>query len=284
MAEPTEEGFLPTFMKHVVAISLLDAKKGLEGDDLSCSDYDPRHILFSSFVVSVQKIWFLITAGHILKNIDTRIQSGRRIVKARIIDSFQDKQDFTSLPFDFDGAPKVPIYSSVDGVDYGAILLEPFYVRALFAGGTRAFDEKEYEDCPDEADKYFLLGFPTEARNIDHKYDESGGNVGIDIGCPLIPIQRIDKPPSALQSGERRFYAKVPVIEGNRCAENGTMTDIAGMSGGPIIAVKKNRSGIIRYWIVAVQSGWLRSERVLAACYLEPFINALAKAVERLKP
>ncbi len=275
---------MPTFMKHVVAISLLDAKKGLEGDDLSCSDYDPRHILFSSFVVSVRKIWFLITAGHILKDIDTRIQSGRRIVKTVLIDYFQDGQDSPPVPFDFDGAPKIPIYSSEDGVDYGAIMLKSFYANTLFAGGTRAFDEKEYEDCPDEADKHFLLGFPTEARRIDHEYDESGGNVGIGIGCPLIPIQRIDEPPLALQSGEKRFYAKVPIIEGNPCTENGKMTDIDGMSGGPIIAVKKNSSGIIRYWIVAVQSGWLKSERVLAACYMEPFINALAKAVERLKP
>ncbi len=161
--------------------------------------------------------------------------------------------------------------------------MKTFYVRSLLAGGTRAFDEKEYEDSPDKADKYFLLGFPTQARKINHTYSEIGGNISIDIGCPLIPIQPVDDPPAELQSRKRRFYAKVPTIKGNRFAEDGRMTDIDGMSGGPIIAVKKIDSEKIRYWIIAVQSGWLKSERILAACYMEPFINALRGYVKRLK-
>lgn len=282
MVEGLEQGLLPIFMRHVVALSLLDAEREFEQDNLPL-DYQPGHILFSAFVVSVQNIWFLITAGHILRDIETRIKPRRRIVKARLIDSLQNSQNKESIPFDFDDAPKAPIYRKEEGIDYGIIMLRPGYVRLLLAGGTRAFDEKEYENPPGKADKYFLLGFPSQARKIDHTRREGGGNITIDIGCPLVPIQPVDDPPAELQLTEIRFYAKVPIIKGNRYAEDGKMTDIEGMSGGPIIAVKKISSGEIRYWIIAVQSGWLKSERILAACYMEPLINALRGCVKRLK-
>lgn len=282
MVEGTKQSFLTIFMKHVVCLSLLDVKKEIEEDDPSF-ERQPGHILFSSFVVSVQNIWFLITAGHVLKDIEKRIKLGRRIVKTRIIDSFQNSKNTMSMPFDFDDAIKIPIYKSEDGIDYGAIMLKAFYVRSLLAGGTRAFNEKEYEDIPDKADKYFLLGFPTQAMEVKQTYSEIGGNVSIDIGCPLIQIHPVDDPPAELQKKEKRFYAKVPIIEGNRSAKDGKLTDIEGMSGGPIIAVKKIDSEIIRYWIIAVQSGWLKSENILAACYMEPFINALQKCIKKLK-
>lgn len=282
MVEGLERGLQPIFMRHVVALSLLDAEREFEEDSLPL-DYQPGHILFSAFVISVQNIWFLITAGHILRDIETRIKSGRRIVKARLIDSLQDNQNKMSIPFDFHDAPKAPIYREEEGIDYGVILLRACYVRLLVAGGTRAFNENEYKDLPGKAEKYFLLGFPSQARKINHTRRELGGNITIDIGCPLLPIQPVDDPPAELRLTEKRFYVKVPIIPGNRYAEDGIMTDIDGMSGGPIIAVKKINSGEIRYWIIGVQSGWLKSKRILAACYMEPLINALQGCIKRLK-
>jgi len=282
MGEQPGQGLLPILMKHVVALSLLDSEEELE-EDILTPDYQPGHILFTSFVVSVQKIWFLITAGHILKDIETRIESGRKIVKARLIDSFQDNQHAMSVPFDFDDAPKIPIYRKEAGIDYGAIMLKPFYVRSLLASGTRAFDEKEYESFPDKADKYFLLGFPSQARKIECASREAGGKISIDIGCPLLPVQPLDNPPVELQLIEKRFHARVPIIKGNRCAEDGSMTDIDGMSGGPVIAVKRINAEEIRYWIIAVQSSWLKSKRILSACYMGPFISVLRGGINRLR-
>ena len=282
MAKGKEEGLLSSVMKHLVAVSMLDIPKNIDEGDSSL-EFQPSNILFSSFIVCVNKIWFLITAGHILKDIEDRIQSGRKIVRARLVDSFQDNNNSNSIPFDFVEAPKIPIYSEEDGIDYGAIMLRNFYVRSLYADGSRAINEKENENIPDKADKYFIVGFPTQARNIESTSNENGGIINIDIGCPLIPIQPVDEPPIELKMKEKRFYARVPIIEGNRYAKDGRMTDIDGMSGGPIIAVKQIDSNTIRYWIIAIQSGWLKSKRILAACYMKPFIKALQGGIKKLR-
>ena len=58
------------------------------------------------------------------------------------------------------------------------------------------------------------------------------------------------------------------------------LTDIDGMSGGPIFAIKWIDSQNIRYWVVAVQSSWLRSERILAACPILPLVNAIEQSID----
>lgn len=282
MAKEKKEGLLPSIKKHLVAVSMLDIPNNIDEGDSSLY-LQPSNIIFSTFIVCVNDIWFLITAGHILKYIEDRIQSGRKIIRSRLVDSFRDSQNINSIPFDFVEAPQIHIYSDEDGIDYGAIMLRNFYIRSLFADGSRAINEKENESPPDKADKYFLLGFPTQARKIESTLNENGGKIIQDFGCILTPIQPVYKPPIELQKKEKRFYAKVRIIKGNPYAKDGIMTDIDGMSGGPIIAVKKVDSKTIRYWVIAVQSGWLKSKRILAACYMKPFIKALQGGIKKLK-
>jgi hypothetical protein len=51
---------------------------------------------------------------------------------------------------------------------------------------------------------------------------------------------------------------------------------MAGFSGSPIIGFKLNPDGQMKYWLVAVQSGWRRDLRVVA----RPLWTAIAEAIE----
>ena len=73
MAKGKEEGLLSSVMKHLVAVSMLDIPKNIDEGDSSL-EFQPSNILFSSFIVCVNKIWFLITAGHILKDIEDTLK------------------------------------------------------------------------------------------------------------------------------------------------------------------------------------------------------------------
>ena len=42
--------------------------------------FDPRAFSVSTFVISVRNVWFLITAGHVLRDVERRLKDGRQIV------------------------------------------------------------------------------------------------------------------------------------------------------------------------------------------------------------
>jgi len=84
MATPTDNsvlpsGFLEAFCRHVVSLSWLDAKIEPDGPVHDTDAYDLKAFSVSAFVISVRHIWFLVTAGHILRDLDERLQAGRRM-------------------------------------------------------------------------------------------------------------------------------------------------------------------------------------------------------------
>jgi len=58
---------------------------------------------------------------------------------------------------------------------------------------------------------------------------------------------------------------------------NGTsVLDIDGMSGGPVYGVKKV-NGDLKYWVIGIQSGWYRTQRVACFCLLAGFLLELKR-------
>ena len=143
----------------------------------------------------------------------------------------------------------------------------------------RPLTEKALTGYPKDADVHFLVGFPRQARNVAVSSFRADGNVAVEIGAPLLPVYQVAEPPNVLRSKFERFYAKVPITRGKVDGEDVILDDIDGMSGGPIFAVKEI-DGRFRYWAIAVQSGWARQSRVLAACYTAPLVYALKKMID----
>lgn len=269
---------LAKLVKHVVCLSWIDVRTEPLGLGNQESDYDPAAFAISGFVITVRSIWFFITAGHILQDLKSRLRVGRRIMKSRLFADLASKKTSQAVPFTLGDTPQW--YINSEGVDYAVIPLRPGFVRPLIADGILPLTETSWNDCPDKADDYFLLGFPSQAKTVSIASNGIKGTVNISVGCPLLPIFPVSDPPSTLKCSNARFYAKVPIVGGIVQGIQTKLTDIDGMSGGPIFAIKWIDSKNIRYWVIAVQSGWLRSERTLAACPILPLVNAIEQSID----
>ncbi|MFC1761060.1 hypothetical protein ACFL6U_03160 [Planctomycetota bacterium] len=269
---------LARLVKHAVCLSWVDVKSEPDGDGGKESDYSPQAFAVSAFVVSIRGIWFLVTAGHILKDLQSRLSSGRRILKSRLFAGLTSTPSSESIPFNLGDAPQW--YICEDGMDYAIIPFRPAFVNPLIADGVIALNKIHWTNYPDNNGEYYLLGFPTQAQKLSITSSGDTGNVNIQVGCPLLPVFPVSDPPEALKQKHERFYAKVPFAKGMVDDPNVPLTDIDGMSGGPIFVLKWIDDSNIESWVFAVQSSWLKSSRILAACPILPLTNAIEKSID----
>jgi hypothetical protein len=270
---------LSILIKHIVCLSWIDVKSEPDSFGNKQSDFAPDAFAVSTFVVSIKNIWFLVTAGHILKDLQSRLDSGRRIFKSRLFAGLISPPSSESIPFNLEDTPRWYIYE--DGLDYAVIPLRPAFVNPLIADGIIALNENHWKDYPEEDGEYVLLGFPSQAQDISITSSGEKGNVNIVLGCPLLPVFPVSDPPEVLKRQHERFYAKVPIAKGMTDDPNVKLTDINGMSGGPLFVIKWINNNNIEYWLVAVQSGWHKPTRILAACPILPLINGIANSIDK---
>ncbi|HTQ39188.1 MAG TPA: hypothetical protein VMJ32_09165, partial [Pirellulales bacterium] len=231
---PSADRLLDTLCQHLISLSWIDS--GKESSDPGSSD-DLKAFSVSAFVISVRNIWFLVTAGHIINDIESRRQNGRKIISARLIDGIGSSKSFPSIPFDLDNCHCWSIYEQ--GLDYALIPLLPLYTKQLIAGGVQALDEGAWREVPNDLNGYFLIGFPTQVQTIRIDGNGQSGIVNVELNTPLLQVFPVYDPPEELKKVNDRFYAKVPVIQGEAGGRHSMLTDIDGMSGGPLFGVKQ---------------------------------------------
>jgi hypothetical protein len=201
----------------------------------------------SGFVVSVRGAWWLITAGHILGGIQRALESRYR----------------QPVPFVFERATIFVL--GEDDLDVGVIYLPPYYADQLAANKVRPMDEEIFSaPWPGAFDWYALLGFPSALQ-------ERLGEATVSRACVYLPVTRTTSPPPELVKPLERFYGVVELDDSDP-----QLTTLDGMSGGPLIAFTQKSDSELRMWIVAVQSGWHRPTRTIAACFLEPLLRFMA--------
>ena len=98
---------------------------------------------------------------------------------------------------------------------------------------------------------------------------------------PFLPLRRTTDPPHVLRTTTERFYAHVPWVEAPPEHAELELDDIAGMSGGPIFAVRNPDSNAAEYWLIAVQSSWLPGRRVLAGSFMETIAREINCWIDR---
>lgn len=220
----------------------------------------------SGFVMKARGIWFLVTAGHVLDGIDHERSEGIKLGSFRLWDGWApEARDRPYLPFGFDGAAKLRL--NRDGLDYGLIELRPYYVKSLEANGIVPVGEESYEKSwPADFHGYAMIGVPGRTVALD-RHGECA--VKFTQSVCAIHLAELKEPPQELVKPFHRFYARLLIPEHSpEWEEMGA--DIRGMSGGPVIGVRRDGNKL-QYWIVAVQSGWLESRRIIAACYFQQF-------------
>lgn len=182
------------------------------------------------------------------------------------------------IPFDYDNARQIAIHDEENGFDYGVIYLRDYYRKLLENNGVEPITEEAWlKNAPKVADCYvlFMLGVPSELVKTSIVGDTSVTNkevTGWDY--TLLKIDSIDNPPETIQKPDPRLYGEIASIT------NGAPESIKGMSGSPIFGLIQDDDSQFRYWVVAIQSGWLREKRIIAACPITTFALWLSTELE----
>lgn len=111
-----------------------------------------------------------------------------------------------------------------------------------------------------------MLGLPEELAS--NQISESGEAM---VEPVIMSVLKIENPPKGVPvTREPQFVGQID--------NEPLLKSIVGMSGGPIFGVKFGPPA--RYWIVALQSVWLSTSRVVVGCQLPLLARLLTEHME----
>jgi len=180
-------------------------------------------------------------------------------------------EHFKPIPFVYEDHKRVHAFDK-DTIDCALIALTYLEEKLLEANGRVPFSFQGQLERPwDEYDGFAILGFPTEDVTSDVNDDRSGP-VTITVRPGLSPVKRMMTRPAGFpQHVAPWFYGEL--------LDHSHPASIVGMSGGPIVGLKKNGENL-DYWIIAIQSQWYEKPRITLGCPLPLVLDVLQNAVK----
>jgi hypothetical protein len=221
-------------------------------------------------------VW--VTAGHCMRWIDQELLGKPELygdVHFRLVDTLHSSLvSDQPIPFDYVAEPIKgwDVHTSEQGVelglDVGVIFLRPGYSRPLAANKIMPVEERNWQGIPDTFDKYFMLGLPAERVERNEQGDW--------LATPsMVEITRLpDKPQRFSEQTDPMFYGVA--------SPESEVRNIQGMSGGPIIGLKQGQDGRVRYWVIAIQSGWFSKERIVCASLVSDVRDVVRQVIDAL--
>ncbi|MDP9604494.1 UNVERIFIED_ORG: hypothetical protein J2W38_004292 [Variovorax paradoxus] len=230
----------------------------------------PKRYNFSGFVVNVEGVILVITAGHVFADLKRAVAGGAKLSDWAIDDSMINDHGHPPYPISVDLERDVMFFDE-DGLDYGAYLLDPMALMALGKSGIVPIEEEQW-NAEDLANFPFwtLVGLPTQFAQLRHNDSSTKSHV-------TVHVVGLECPPADLAGKKyQRLYARV---EFESVAEWARHFDLSGMSGGPIFGTRVAPQGdSYDYRLIGIQSSWDKRENV-AICAAQPFLRALAELV-----
>ena len=268
------EDLVRFFCRHLVGLA--GWYQVLDSDGNQLGEY--RFFSYSGFVIAIQGTWNFVTAGHILEKLEKGIKSGNiKIRECMLVDKFgPDAASPYSIPFDYAHAPKMFINDDEAGLDFGLVILRQNYCDLLKANGIAPVLEKDWKSIPDEfADSYVMLGLPQQFIQTMAVNENGGTRMAGSVAPAAIGIKKLDAIPDNVKP------TKLPRFIGKLADDGYLIEDIDGMSGGPILGFNKEMN---RYWIIAIQSSWLKESRINFGCLVSIFANLVEEWINGFEP
>lgn len=264
------------FCRHLVCLAVRYCQVDRNGQRESVE----RIAHYTFFIVSVGERWFLITSGHVLKEIEGRVRNPRIRIEYFMLADFFGEREAVKVPTPFSFDPEESFYEDNNqlGLDFGFIPLRAWYVTGLRANGIIPITEQYWtrpHDPPITA--YFMLGFPQDlnlARNLPTKPGDERNASATPV---LVSVERVDDPatlPDSVPTRETtfpRFIGRITAAE--------IEFRVEGMSGGPIFGLVDVGSSAA-YTVVAMQNSWHAPTRTLFGCPIRVFGAILTAYLE----
>jgi hypothetical protein len=247
------------FCRHLIGLCITFAR---EGDRAELRP--ARFKAYAGTLIRIRDAFCFLTAGHILREVEQALQSDRVEIRTAVLADTFGRGRFNGhpIPFDLKNARILYVDDDEDGLDFGVILLEPHYVRLLARNGIVALEEKNWLHQSSVAfDGYAMLGLPAE---FTSEFVSATGNAV--VSPTMFAVQRLAVAPSGSKTTRyARFVGQVDPALG--------LKSIEGMSGGPIFGFTLDER-LPRYWVVALQSSWNRTQGTVFGCFV-PILASL---------
>jgi hypothetical protein len=236
------------FARHLTPVSL-SLRRGSE----------ERRALFTAFMLSVNDQWFLMTAGHCITAVQQAREQGFKIAQCNLLDSMGPNPRFEGpVPFNWDDANPISDRKHPDH-DYGILTSHPLLRRVLEENGVIAFTEAFWDHGIEEFETYHLIGIP-------EQWLIPTGRGRMNITTMIARLERTcqgDFP----DTDAPMFYGRL---------RQDPLTDLCGMSGGPILGFKTAENGSQHYFLVAMQSSKLGGDRDISGMLMAPLARLIA--------
>jgi hypothetical protein len=264
--------FNTNVQKHILSLNVTYLINGL-----------PNSCWISGFLVYTKSLLIWITAGHVLKKLDELLQN-KKIggIKARWFDNCPIK-DARFIACDYSTMLKTPI--DIEGYDFGIVILRKIYAdQILNVRENKPLTDVHWKfNDGFKAEGYYLVGLPTEFTKLDQTSSSSGG-LDVKASSTLISVPLTEEDRALHQSDEdfwqheNNFYGQIHSIHND---DKSLLTDISGMSGGPIFGVRRIDKDRFEYRIIAVQSSWLQ-KKFIRGTRFDTVIGILNRALENV--
>lgn len=263
--EAGAEKALEFYCRHLVALCITyrQFKNGIPSEI-------QKFFACPGVVICIRGFCSFLTAGHALKDLSAHLERGDiKVESAVLADTFgPDTISKNPIPFDLLNEPRFFIDNEKEGLDFGLIALRPYYVALLAKHGIKAlFKENWINQHRVKFDGYTMLGLPEEFV----KYEQNG-SIGI-VSPTMIGVKVLNILPEGTKlTSYPRFVGQLH--------ENLPLSSIVGMSGGPIFGFRYGPP--MAYWVVAIQSSWLQSKRIIFGCPLPILAELLTTWIDDL--
>jgi hypothetical protein len=241
------------FSKHLIGLAVTFRAKNSKN---VCSE------LISGCLIEFSNQTYLLSSGHHIPYLkDVFLLEGDK--SSLIVDYFGNQaQDYNPIPFVLDFTQIIHIDDDENGLDFYLIPLSNYYMRLINYNNLEAIKRKDWISIDKDriSDRHFLLGFPS-------SLVESGDALG-SFGAKAV-ITSVEQ----VTVEEATLDAKIfPRFVGRLNADFDMSPK--GMSGGPIFGLSPDGK---KYWIVAIQSSWNKTDNKIFGCQ----IPILAYLVEK---
>ena len=227
-----------------------------------------HNFLCSGFILCNGDNWYFATAGHCLKDLQKLRQ--RKDIECDLpffLDSIApNSKPHPDLQFNIDDRDVEFIDDDAMGIDLGLMRLNYLEVLAFKQSNRIPLTEDKWMAKPsNEIPSYFIAGATNEGSFVS----EINGQPVVDIVTKTFRINPIDAEPTIVPEIPWTSF-KIP---------DNSLSDISGMSGGPIFAVQQDGTQV-KYWVIALQSQWNAPKRIAFTCRLPEF-SRIFEEIER---